>query len=220
MSPNELPVMSSDSRLHPSTTNRPVLLVRVEKMKHIKRVVLEPFHVASLAVHRADLRPVLRFPNHQRLSRRRILDVEHGRTYEEDRVVIGRDKIVHHHRQSRINRPRLDELAVAACAIPRRVRRERLVTEEQQVAIYRIELGMRRDGASSLPPKSNSPTVSSVNGLSSCGDAGFEQREQAIGVSNDVGVGGVLERRHIRAAARAHAQLSCRKAPAPPSSRP
>src|ERR1700722_18879933 len=57
-------------RLHPASVDnqRTVLLVRVEEMKDEERLVLEPFHVASLAVHHADFRAVLRLPNEDRFS--------------------------------------------------------------------------------------------------------------------------------------------------------
>src|ERR1700687_2659563 len=119
-------------------------------MKHEERVVLDPCYVAGLAVHHTDPGAVGRLPHKDWFFRCRILEMEHGGTYEEDRVVIGRDKIVHHRRQSGIDGPRLDELAVATRAVPGHVRRERLVAEEQKVASDGIELRMRRHGAGQL----------------------------------------------------------------------
>ena len=121
-----------------------------------------------------------------------------GRTDEKDRVVIGRDKIVHHHRQSGVDWARLEQLAVAARAIPRDVRRERLVAEEQQVAGDWIELRMRRHRTLQLAAEVEQADSLERERLELVRRRGLEQREQAIGVSNDVGVGGVLERRHVR----------------------
>src|SRR5208282_1792022 len=108
-----------------------VLFVRIEEMKNKESLVMEPFHVAGLAVHHADFGAVLRLPDEQRLALGHILEMEDRGTDEEDRVVVGRDKVVHHHRQAGVYGPRLEQLAVAAGAIPRDVRRERRIAEEQ-----------------------------------------------------------------------------------------
>src|SRR5260370_18708967 len=129
-------------RRHPASIDdkRTVLLVRIQKMKNEERFVLEPFHFAALAIHRADLGPMLRLPSDERLSLRRVLDMEHRRTDKKDRVVFGRDKIMHHRWQSGIDSARLDQLSIAAGAIPRHIWRKRLVAKKQQVARDRIQL--------------------------------------------------------------------------------
>src|SRR3984957_6168122 len=187
-------------RLHPASVDnqRTVLLVRIEEVKNEERLVLEPFHVASLAVHHADLGAVLRLPDEDRFSRRRVLEMEHGRAYEEDRVVIRRNKIVHHHRQSGVDRPRLEELAFATRAVPGYVRRERLVAEEQQVAGDWIELRMRRYRAGQLAAEIEQAHGLKRQRLELVRRWGFEPRQQAAGISDDVSVAGVLEWRRIR----------------------
>src|SRR5260370_37254704 len=56
---------------------------------------------------------------------------------------------------------------------------------------------MRRDGAVQLAAEIEQPDRLERIRFELVRRRGFEQREQAVGVSNDVGVGGVLERRQI-----------------------
>src|SRR5579862_5164211 len=65
-------------RLHPASIDnqRTVLFVRIEEMKNEERLVLEPFHVAGLAVHYADFGAVLRLPGKERFPLCRILEME------------------------------------------------------------------------------------------------------------------------------------------------
>src|SRR5580704_12839585 len=71
-------------RIHPASVDDKltVLFVRIEEMKNEERLVLEPFHVAGLAVHHADFGAVLWLPDEQRLARRHVLEMEDGRTDE------------------------------------------------------------------------------------------------------------------------------------------
>src|SRR5260370_18080769 len=97
-------------RRHPASIDdkRTVLLVRIQKMKNEERFVLEPLHFAALAIHHADPSAMLRLPHHERLPICPVLDMKHRRTDKKNRVVIVRDKVMHHRWQSGIDRPRFD----------------------------------------------------------------------------------------------------------------